>query len=416
MSNGFVRLSCSFLASLMLVAACAADRVVVDGEPDPEVEARDLAEQLAATRGVSSVRELTDTDDQAAGTRRFLLAFGQMVDVEAPVVVQVSEAAVALEPTSEIADLLDANLLVVERRFQGKSQPEPRDWTLLGVEAVSHDLHAVIRSMSDLYDGSWIGTGGVEILHHARRHAVDLDGVIAVDAPVYAELGDARVEQRLGELAATGCGLELRAVQRRLLGLADLAVPILDETGAYQHAGAVRAFETAVIELELAFWQRYDADSCLGLPAAHWTDKAVLDYLDRVSPPSRWSDLALAQRGHAFTWQEETELGRPMIRAAHLRDLLTLDHDDHTPYLPHDVQATYDRSASVELIRWLGRDARRVITVHAAVDPTSAAAPALAPSNLAVIAGGARPSLGNLAPGDLAEVESRLWMWAGRID
>ena len=90
--------------------------------------------------------------------------------------------------SEELARLLDANQIVVEHRYFGKSVPDPKDWKYMTVEEAAADHHAVVELFKKLYTGKWITTGiskgGQTSIYHHYFYPNDMDATVAYGRPL----------------------------------------------------------------------------------------------------------------------------------------------------------------------------------------------------------------------------------------
>jgi hypothetical protein len=327
-----------------------------------------------------------DHQDPEAGT--FQQYVGLMHhDVLAPMVAYTSgyDAGFTIWLT-EPAEILDANQISIEYRFYADSRPEIVDWSKLTVAQAAADEHAILAALGTIYTGAVITTGGSKggetALQHYRLYPDDVDGVIAYVAPVITDMPDLRYAGVLDEIGLPACRDKLRAVQSALLeDRVDLEAMVLAADDAtYDHVGVAHATETAVVELEFAFWMTRGEADCDAVPDAGAGDATLYQFLVETSGPAAYGDADLAVYGSQYIYQDMLELGYPVWMHEHLDDLMQFSYEDWSAYLPADVETPvlYDPAAPRDLADWIETDAERILLVNGEWDPWSPGAPAVA--------------------------------------
>jgi PS-10 peptidase S37 len=327
---------------------------------------------------------------------------------------------------TEPAAILDANQISIEYRFYGSSKPEsPIDWTKLNVTQASADEHVILEKLKAIYGGNYIATGGSKggehALQHYRLHPDDVDGVVAYVAPVITDLPDLRYDGILDALGDADCRTRLRAVQRKTLehhAAMESRALAEDPTITYEVAGVAHATETAIVELEFAFWMTRGEADCGLVPDATADDDALWTFLDETSGPAGYSDPVLDSSGSQYLYQDMTELGYPIWMHAHLDDLMQFSYEDWSVYLPAGAPVVYDPTVPRDLAAWLATDAERVMLVSGEWDPWSPAVPTIDPSNDSLslwVSHGSHWSTGiwSLGTADADTAISTLTRWAG---
>ncbi|MCP3101838.1 multidrug transporter [Myxococcus sp. K15C18031901] len=392
----------------LLLAGCGEDAAPKD---------EDLLTSLSSIPGLT-VREEPVGAHLPEGSRFFVMEFDQPADHARPeglrfrqrlTLLHVSSAApmvlytggyfVSTEPSRrEPTQLLGANQLSVEHRFFGPSRPEPADWDLLTIRQSADDFHRVVESFKPLYPGSWVSTGaskgGETMVFFRRFHPDDVDATLAYVAPI-ARWDDARFVDFLDTVGTPACRARLKAFQRAVLERRDTLRPLVDALVArqglsFEHLGAERALEHAVIEHNFYFWQYDDASRCDALPDASATDAQLLEALDGLVGLSSFADADVDAYG-PYYFQATLELGYPRPFEAHLGDLLRHPGTDVPQvYVPRGTAPVFRPEAMPDVQDWVSRQGERLMFVYGGNDPWSAAP---------YVLGGARDSFLFTVPG-----------------
>jgi hypothetical protein len=385
----------------LLVALLPACAVAERSGPDPDA---DILEQLASLPGVTVVEWTPPAElPHEPGYRYFDLWFTQPVDHQdatsptfqqyaalmhrdpaAPIVIHTSGYGASWTRTlTEPAAIVDGNQLSLEYRFYAGSRPDEIPWRHLRSAQATADQHEVLDRLDDIYTGSVVSTGhskgGEHALLHAADYPDDVDGVIAYAAPVLVDVPDTRFAGVLDRVGTPACRKQLRDLQRVMLEQRDALAERAELEADFTVAGADHAVETAVVELEFAFWMTRGEADCAWIPAPEASPAVLYDFLASVSWPGAYGDDDLADYGRQYLYQDLVELGYPVVQHGHLLDLMRYRYADWSAYLPPGEPLGFDPSAPRGLVGWLVTEAERVLLVYGEWDPWSAGAAEVAP-------------------------------------
>jgi len=385
----------------------------------------DIGDRLAALPGVT-VREAASPSTeyrafdlwfQRDGFQQYAALLHR--DDDAPLVLYTSGYdAWSTRQLTEPARLLHANQISIETRFYGSSQPVAVDWSQLTALAIAADAHRISEQLAAIYDGPRIATGaskgGEEALIHAWLYPGDLDGVVAYVAAVSTANPDPRYAGVVDAIGPPDCRARLRALQRELLGRRAAIEARAAARDAYTIAGVAHATETAIVELEFAFWMKSGVAFCRYLPDTTASDDALYALLDAISSPAAYSDEALGRYGRAYLYQDQRELGYPVIEHAHLDDLLTFTYEDWSAYLPAPIDR-YDPTLPQGLAAWLASGPPHVLLVGGEWDPWRPGYPALGAGLAFLVPHGTHAGsvIATLDDGDRHAALTALDAWAG---
>ena len=126
------------------------------------------------------------------------------------------------------------------------------------------------------------------------------------------------------------------------------------------------AVESAILDLEWAFWQYEGVDACGAVPPPTASDAALWSFLDRVSPVSFSAD-ADTEAYEAYFFQAYRELGSPgtaRVRGdslpPHLAALTQYAEADYVGTLPVGVPVpTHDPAVMADVDAWLQAEVQR---------------------------------------------------------
>lgn len=282
----------------------------------------------------------------------------------------------------ELADMLEANLIIVEYRYYGKSIPTDYDWSLLTNDQAAEDLHYIRKSLGKIYKGDWVSTGiskgGTTACIYRARYPRDVCATVSYVGPLPYAQEDKRMDEHLMTVGTEECRASLRAFQRLALRKTDEIMPMIDSLAraqelAFTHVSHRRAHEYAVLELPFSFWQY--AHDCGDIPRADASAREVFAYLEAIVSYAFYSDASYEYYLPAF-YQFVTENGYYGFLTDHLADLLSdpADSYDNLDFGPDDTPLTYDEDYMPRIIKRLDRKGKRMIYIHGAYDPWAACA------------------------------------------
>jgi len=326
-----------------------------------------------------------DHENPSAGTFEQFAALMHR-DADAPLVLHTSGYGVGwARYRNEPSTLLDANQLSLEYRYYADSRPDPVDWSTLTVRQNAADEHTVLDTVGSIYSGPKFQTGGSKggetSMFHLMLYPDDLDGAITYVAPVIVDNPDDRYATVLddigaGQPAIDGCRDKLRAVQRELLVRRQTIEPLAAQDGTYNIAGVSHATESAIVELEFVFWMTRGEQDCELVPAPTAPDDVLYTFLTDTNNPVAFSDPVLLESGQQYIFQDQLELGYPVLAHSHLDDLTQFSYEDWTAYLPTALP-TYDPTIARELETFLRGDPQHLIHVGGEWDPWGAGYPTI---------------------------------------
>jgi hypothetical protein len=372
---------------LALATACGGD--------DPPLTPEEL---LARLRQLPGVHDVTKMDTFTPGYSYFVVRFEQPVDHDDP------ESTTFLQKVSllhrdehrpmiavttgywdyynanlaELTGLLGANQISVEHRFFGESRPEPADWTKLTIRQMAHDQHAIVSALKQIYEGSFLSTGGskggMTAIYYRRFYPHDVDGTVPYVAPISFGAPDERYIPYMDTLGPAECRQQIRDVATELLAtrrsamLARAQVQAQTNNFLYSRVPLGPAVESAIFNLEWSFWQYYGVTACASVPAKTADDDTLWSFLDDISPVSDNRDARIAQF-EAYYYQAYHQLGYPDGGTAYLDPYLQYTDDDYLGALPAPLPAYDFGAAMMDIDRFVREDGERMLFIYGEWDP-----------------------------------------------
>ena len=378
----------SYTVSLLALAACT-------GEHDP----RTPDEMLGALRELPGVHDVTATPTQSAGYTYFVIHFEQKVDhkdpnsptflqevsllhhdeVNYPLIVHTSGYwDYYRDRVVELTALLGANQVSIEHRYFGESRPVPTDWSKLTIEQMAEDEHLIITSLRRLYEGAAITTGGskggMTAIYHRRFFPDDVDGTVPYVAPISFGAPDDRYNPFIDTLGPDACREQVRAVatdmlaNRRASLLAKADAQAMMNNLAYNRVPIGPALESAIFNLEWAFWQYFGVSACGAVPQVTTDDNVMWRFLDDISPVTDNADARIDQFD-AYYYQAYNQLGYPDGGAMYLDPYLMYTDADYLNALP-TAQPPYDGGAAMlDVDKFVRERGERLLFIYGQWDP-----------------------------------------------
>lgn len=416
--------------------------------PDAPAPLGDILVELRAIPGMTSVMEATT---MAEGYRLFIMEYEQPVDHDnpsgakfkqrmtllhrdysAPVVVYNSGYFVSTRGSrSQLTILTNGNQLSMEYRYFGPSRPDPADWTKLDIKQAATDQHRITQALkARIYSQNKFLTtgaskGGMTSLFHRRFYPNDVDGTIALVAPIdYPEDAVQSPTNRyimflenVGTDAA--CRQKLKDFQNLVLARRTAMKTRMNAGDAsYDLLGIDRALEFAVEEMPFIFWQYGVQSRCAQIPASGATDDEVFEFFDETIDIAGYGDQSLGAY-LPYYHQSATQLGYPTSDESYLQGLLYPGENTARAYVPPSIPTpAYDNGAAMHDIQdWIATSGERIMLIYGQNDPWTAGAVSIgnATDSFKFTApnGNHGSSIANLASGDQMTAIAAVKRWAG---
>lgn len=413
--------------------------------PDAEAPVGDILVELNAIPGMTA----TEAQGNADGYRFFLLEYEQPVDHKnpnsakfkqrmtllfkayaAPMVVYNSGYNVSTRGfRGQLAALVEGNQLSMEYRYFLPSRPDPADWSKLDIEQAANDQHRITQALkARLFKAKWLTTGaskgGMTSLFHRRFFPNDVDGTVALVAPIdYPEdavqSANNRYIQFLENVGTDpDCRQKLKNFQNQVLSRRTAMKALMANAATYDILGQDKALEFAVEELPFIFWQYGGQNNCVKIPADNAPDAAIFKFWDDTIDVASYGDDGVMSF-LPYYHQSASQLGYPISDESYLQNLMYPGTDTAEAYLPSDVpKPTYDNGVAMHDIQnWIASSGDRIMLIYGQNDPWSAGAVSIgnATDSYKYISpnGNHGSSLANLATDDQNEAVATVLRWAG---
>lgn len=321
-----------------------------------------------------------DHNNPAAGTFRQRVWLSHK-SADAPVVFITEGYNVTKPYKSELAELLEANQIIVEHRFYGESCPDSVLWGYLTIKQSAMDLHNIVKYFRKLYRSRWVSTGiskgGTTAIIHRAFYPDDVDLTVSYVAPLNFAREDERLISFFDKVGTEEIRARIRDFQIEVLSRRDSIYP---RFAAWARANKVSfamgpeaAFELAVLEYPFSFWQWCVPPA--SIPGKDASAKELYAALYRGVDFRYFSRLE-GDRMAPYFYQAYTQLGHYAYNASYLKQYLK--------YYPYDIVSSdiltpdtgralyYDPSAMEEVRHRLIINDSPMIHLVGAKDPWSA--------------------------------------------
>ncbi|MCX6123600.1 MAG: S28 family serine protease [Proteobacteria bacterium] len=301
----------------------------------------------------------------------------------APLVLQTSGYQIFGSALTNVARKFSANQIQVEHRFFGSSVPSLKDWSKLNIRQSAADFHRITQAFKPHYTGKWLNTGaskgGMTSVFHRRFYPADLDGTLAVVAPLSYSTADERFVDFVDQVGGDNyqpCRIALEEFQGAVLASKSQILPQIK--GSYSTLGSASvALEHAVFEAAFAFWQYGTPESttagCDKIPAPTASPTKLLEFLGKVNGvESSYSDTGM-EPFVSYYVQAAQQLGSPGAKLTHLSQVA--EHQGTyriESYIPSEASKVFDSNVMPEIQSWVQGESERIMFIYGEYDPWTA--------------------------------------------
>lgn len=291
----------------------------------------------------------------------------------------------ALSPryNNELAVRLDANLIVAEHRFFGRSMPDSLVWEALNLQNMAADLNRITASLKEIYTAGWLSTGiskgGQTSIYYRYFYPDDVKATVPYVAPLNFSDEDERVYHFLDTVGSEVCREKIRQIQHILLAEQAVFRQMFADSAARRElsfeivGGIEKAFEYNVLEFSFAYWQWYPFP-CDQLPHPNVSADSLYTVFIAATGYDFFADQGIMGL-QPFFYQALTEMGMYSYRIDGFEDVLRYVHEPcfrHT--LPEGDIMPYDPGLSLEVDAWLKAHGNNMLYIYGAYDAWSATA------------------------------------------
>lgn len=301
-------------------------------------------------------------------------------DQQAPVVMVTEGYAANKNYTSELAQLIRCNQIIVEHRYFGLSQPDTIDYQYLSIEQAANDHHKIIQHFNKFYTAKWMTTGiskgGQTAIFHSAFFPDDVDITIPYVAPINLKREDERLINFFKTVGTDEERHKIKSFQKRTLSKREALLPLFEELAIQKNytfrMGLEKAYDLLVLEYPFAFWQMGHHISAV--PSSCASNEVLLNHLCKVSDMSYLADQEW-ETVKPFFYQAYKELGYYAYDTEDIKDILSDFKEDtisSTTLIPEGDSLTFNPQAMQSIMQNLIKHNPKIIAIIGENDPWSA--------------------------------------------
>lgn len=286
--------------------------------------------------------------------------------------------------TTELANYLNCNQIIVEHRFFGESVPDSLDWQYMNTFQAASDHHEIIQLFSKVFKGDWITTGiskgGQTVMFHSYYFPDDATVRVPYVAPLNFGPEDERIYTFLDTVGSDYCRKRILAAQKEILEHREIYYPMMlkqaeeNKLSFDRIGGPEKAFELTVLEYDFAFWQ-WGNLACEDI-LTEGAPEEIYNQFFKIGDVKYFSDAGIRDF-EPFFYQALSELGYYGYRFERFDGLLKYVTDSGDPdfsfSLPIGASPVYDYEFAKKVDNYI-RDANNFIFIYGMQDTWSASA------------------------------------------
>ncbi|MDF2437958.1 MAG: ptp [Bacteroidota bacterium] len=288
--------------------------------------------------------------------------------------------AVAPMHQHELATLVNANLIIIEHRFFGRSVPDKVDYKYLTTSQAAADVHYIKTLFSSIfYKNKWISTGiskgGQAALAHKINYPDDVALTIVYGTAIKKNLNENKIDSMLTALSNTECGKKLSLFQNNLfLNKASLLPQLNDfvfKNGiSFGDLDTETVLDYMILELPFSFWQ--SGGDCSKIPLTTEDPFEMMKFLSSVITPSFYSVKTLKRLEPSF-YMSYHELGFYEYDIKKFKNHLKQKNYSNKRFAPSGINIPFDKTYLRKLSEFLkSPTAEKVLFIYGENDPWSA--------------------------------------------
>ena len=296
-----------------------------------------------------------------------------------PVVFVTEGYAAGSSRATELTKILNANQIVVEHRYFGKSVPKKIDWKYLNIKQAAADHHLIVQLFKKIYNGKWISTGiskgGQTTLYFKRFYTNDVDVSVPYVAPINLSAEDPRIYMFLNSVGTQECRDKIIQFQRAFLSkreeIKNLLMRDVEKKNLRLAWDYDFVLEYMTLEYSFAFWQ-WGNTKCEEIPAADSPAEKLYDHMVKANPLYFFTEQAMKDFG-PFYVQAYSEIGYYGYDLEPFKDLLKEIKDGSNKILvPKDAKVNFDCSVMNDVNSWLQKHGNNIIYIYGGNDTWNA--------------------------------------------
>lgn len=326
---------------------------------------------------------------------------------------------------NELSGILEANQVVVEHRYFGKSVVND-SWDYLTIANSTTDLHRIYKIFSRIFtaNNKWISTGiskgGSTTMAYHAHYPEDMDIWVPYVGPINYAIEDKRMIKFIeNEVSSPQCRQKVYDFQINALKNRDKLQVLLDSViDANNYTYFIpndEVFDYCVLEFSFAFWQK--GFSCKEIPSDTVSLHKAFNYLIEVSDPDYFSIEGLAKYKPFFVqtlkefgyYAYNTKPFEPYLHISSTKDYIA------NVFLKDEHDFTYSKKTVKEVAKAVQKNGSHMLLIYGEYDPWTAGAVVPKRSSDAVIKikpkGAHNTRIGNMSYAQQADIYMILENW-----
>jgi len=281
----------------------------------------------------------------------------------------------------ELSKILDANQLIVEHRYFGKSVPAQKDWQFLNIEQSAADHHNLVTIFKKIFSGKWLSTGiskgGQTTIFFKKYYPEDIDVAVPYVAPVNLAQEDPRIYMFLNSVGTKECREKIINFQRAFLSKREEILKLLlkdvEKNNLHLAFDYDFVLEYMTLEYSFAFWQ-WGFTKCEDIPSPEDSADVLYKHMINSNPLYFYTEEAMNEFG-PFYVQAYNEIGYYGYDLAPFKDLLREIKDGSNIVLvPKDAKIEYNCCTLQNIYSWLQKHGNNILYIYGQNDTWSATA------------------------------------------
>lgn len=283
---------------------------------------------------------------------------------------------------NELSKIIEANQLVVEHRYFGKSIPENAGWEYLTINNACDDLHYIQQLFKKIYNhqNKWIATGiskgGENTIAYKAFYPNDMDVWIPYVGPVCFSLEDKRMQKFIENNATSTCRKKVEDFQLAVLKNRDEIQPLFDSlTNAEEYTFSIsneEVLDYCVLEYSFSFWQW--GKSCATIPSDTVNSKILFNHLVSICNPD-YFDIDKTEPIKAFFIQAAKEFGYYSYNVKPFQPYLKIKTAKgylQEVFLSDEQIFKFNKKTSKFINKSIQKDGEHMILIYGGYDPWTA--------------------------------------------
>ncbi|MFA9392331.1 MAG: S28 family serine protease [Prolixibacteraceae bacterium] len=338
----------------------------------------------------------------------------------------VADYAIKSSYINELSGIIEANQLVVEHRYFGKSVPDDKNWDYLTMANAAADLHRIHRIFERIFNknNKWVATGiskgGSNTMAYHAYYPDDMDIWIPYVGPINQAIEDTRMGKFIEkEVSSQTCRQKVLDFQINVLKNRDLIQPLLDSLlQAKEYSFFIpndQVLDYCALEFSFAFWQW--GNSCKEIPTDTASTRDLFNYLVKIIDPSYFSKEKLVSIKPFFI-QTLKEFGYYAYNIKPLQDYLhitTTKEYIENVFLKDEPKFDYNKKTAKFISKAVQKNGDHMLLIYGQYDPWIAGAVIPKKSSKAILEvkekGSHRARINNMSYAQQSEIYMLLETW-----